>query len=160
MMKQDVYTDKGINEYLNGHFKKVITSYSYVTENIYQNPNEALIYTLDQKRGIFYANVSVFGISRHPAQMYESLSSLILFILLFLIWRQKKELTTPGRIFGIFLTYLFTLRFLYEFLKENQVAFEDNLPLNMGQWLSIPMVILGILALIFGNKIKSQGTGS
>ena len=81
-------------------------------------------------------------------QMYESLSSLILFVLLFLIWRQKKELTTPGRIFGIFLTYLFTLRFLYEFLKENQVAFEDNLPLNMGQWLSIPMAIAGIVILI------------
>lgn len=148
------FNEERVKEYLNGHFKKVITSYSYVTENIYQNPNETLTYTLDQKRGVFYANVAVFGIARHPAQMYESISSLILFFILYLVWRQKKEFTTPGRVFGIFLTYLFTLRFLYEFLKENQVAFEDNLPLNMGQWLSIPLIIAGITILIrsFNDK--------
>lgn len=47
---------------------------------------------------------------------------------------------------------LWTLRFVYEFLKENQVSFEDNLTLNMGQILSIPMVIVGIAVLIWSKR--------
>ena len=53
-----------------------------------------------------------------------------------------------GRIFGIFLIVVFGLRFFYEFLKENQVPFENKLPLNMGQWLSIPLVIIGIILIL------------
>ena len=49
---------------------------------------------------------------------------------------------------GIFLIWIFSLRFLYEYLKENQVPFEENLPLNVGQLLSIPAVLLGIYFLV------------
>ena len=48
----------------------------------------------------------------------------------------------------MFMIALWSLRFLYEFLKENQVAFEDQLKLNMGQLLSIPLFIVGVLVLI------------
>jgi phosphatidylglycerol---prolipoprotein diacylglyceryl transferase len=50
---------------------------------------------------------------------------------------------------GFFMITVFTLRFLYEFLKENQVSFERGMNLNMGQWLSIPCIILGIIALVY-----------
>ena len=148
------YDEANLREYIENYLKRTITSYSYITDNVYHNPQDAIDYSLDQKRGQFYAEINVFGIARHPAQLYESISSLILFIVLFLVWRQKKEHTVPGRIFGIFMTVLFSLRFLYEFLKENQVAFEDSLPLNMGQWLSIPMVIAGLIFLIRSFKVK------
>lgn len=111
-------------------------------------PSQELNYTIQQNRGIVTAEILVDGIPRHPAQLYESLSSFLIFIGLFLLWKRRKEETPPGLIFGIFLIVLFGLRFLYEFIKENQVDFEDQLTLNMGQILSIPMVLAGIIILI------------
>lgn len=88
-------------------------------------------------------------VPRHPAQLYESLSCIIIFILLMWIWSKKKENTPYGLMTGFFMITVFTLRFLYEFLKENQVSFENGMQLNMGQWLSIPCVVLGIIALVY-----------
>ncbi|MDH5476358.1 MAG: prolipoprotein diacylglyceryl transferase [Cyclobacteriaceae bacterium] len=152
------YDEAKVRGYIEGHFKKMITSYSYITDNIYQDPSAPVNYSLEQKRGQFIAQVKVSGVARHPAQLYESISSVLLFLILFIVWNKHKENTTPGRLFGIFLTVLFGLRFLYEFLKENQVDFEDNLPLNMGQWLSIPMIIAGIIILIrsFSSKAVQE----
>ena len=107
------------------------------------------------------AEVLVEGIPRHPAQLYESISSMLLFVFLFYLWNRKKSGTPEGLLFSIFLIILFGLRFFYEFLKENQEAFEDDIPLNMGQWLSIPLIIAGIILFFKVNaKQKSQGTGS
>jgi prolipoprotein diacylglyceryl transferase len=89
---------------------------------------------------------------RHPAQLYEAISCLILFFFLFWYWKLKKEKTPEGSLLGIFLIYIFGLRFFYEFLKEDQVAFEKDLVLNMGQWLSIPAVIAGIIVLLIANR--------
>lgn len=97
--------------------------------------------------GTYVANIQLAGIARHPAQLYEALSCIIIFIGLFLIWNLKKEKTPEGVIFGIFLIVLFGLRFLYEFLKENQVSFEDGLAFNMGQLLSIPLILAGVIIL-------------
>ncbi|MBE8721338.1 prolipoprotein diacylglyceryl transferase family protein, partial [Sphingobacterium pedocola] len=54
----------------------------------------------------------------------------------------------PGLLFGIFLVVLFAIRFIIEFFKENQEAFENDMTFNMGQVLSIPFIIVG-LYLIF-----------
>ena len=91
------------------------------------------------------------GIPRHPAMVYEALSSLCLFVFLFWLWNSKPALP-EGRLFGFFVVILFSLRFFYEFLKENQVPFEDGMILNMGQFLSIPLVIAGIFILIRSGK--------
>ncbi len=82
--------------------------------------------------------------TRHPAQLYEALSCFILCGLLFYLWNRMREKTPHGLLLGISLIWVFTLRFFYEFLKENQEAFEDSMTLNMGQILSIPAVLLGI----------------
>lgn len=92
---------------------------------------------------IFMQNLEYTQVPRHPAQLYESLSSLVLFVILFLLWKKKKAATPQGSLTGIFLIWIFSLRFFYEFLKENQVSFEENMSLNMGQILSIPAVLLG-----------------
>lgn len=109
----------------------------------------------DQQSNQVLARISILGIQRHPAQLYESVSCLLLFILLFAIWYKYKINLPEGRIFGLFLVILWTLRFFYEFLKENQVAFEDKLPINMGQILSIPLVIVGIYILVRSYKQPS-----
>ncbi len=91
-----------------------------------------------------YNNEFPVGVPRHPAQLYESLSCLTLFFILFALWNRMKERTPRGLFLGIFLIWVFGLRFFYEYLKENQVAFENTLPLNMGQILSIPAVLVGV----------------
>lgn len=108
-----------------------------------------------QKDGTLAARLSLVGISRHPAQLYECFSLLFLSILLFLIWKKHKQNLPPGMLLGIFLIVCFGLRFFYEFLKENQEAFENELPLNMGQILSIPLVIAGIFVLMYSLRKKS-----
>lgn len=87
---------------------------------------------------------------RHPTQIYEGLSYLAIFG--YLLWYYWKNDGKPrqGFIFGMFLVLLFAVRFFIEFVKEPQVAFETNMVLNMGQWLSIPFIIAG-LVIIFWN---------
>lgn len=99
------------------------------------------------------------NIPRHPAQLYEAIYCLFLFILLFTLWYKYKNTMRNGLLFGWFLIILFTLRFVDEFLKINQVAFENDLVLNMGQILSIPFVITGILILIRNAIQRKQEVG-
>jgi prolipoprotein diacylglyceryl transferase len=81
---------------------------------------------------------------RHPTQLYESGAYLLVFLLLwFLYWKTNKR-EKQGYLFGLFLVLLWSVRFLVEFIKENQVDFEETMALNMGQWLSIPFIILGL----------------
>lgn len=108
-----------------------------------------------QQDGTLAARINTLGIARHPAQLYESISCVFLFILLFMIWNKYREKLPTGRLFGIFLIVCFGLRFIYEYLKENQVAFEDKLPLNMGQILSIPLVVAGVLILAYSYRKKT-----
>lgn len=84
---------------------------------------------------------------RHPTQLYESLSVFFLFVLLFWLWKKYKSALPKGLLFGLFVTFLFTFRFLVEFMKENQVDFEDTMALNMGQILSIPLILIGLYIL-------------
>ena len=98
------------------------------------------------------AEAPLYGITRHPTQLYESTTSLLLFFLLFFIWTRYKEELPEGLLLGLFLIILFGLRFVHELFKENQVAFEDDLTFNMGQILSIPLIIAGIFILLRALK--------
>jgi phosphatidylglycerol---prolipoprotein diacylglyceryl transferase len=144
-------TDEGAaSTFLNGDVKYFM---NYYKDFVDEPGIEPLKYQLIRETsGTLAARVSTFGIARHPAQLYESISCVILFIVLFLMWRKHKENLPQGRIFGVFMIVLWSLRFAYEFLKENQVSFEDQLPLNMGQILSIPLILAGVLILIWSYK--------
>jgi prolipoprotein diacylglyceryl transferase len=100
-------------------------------------------FSATENNGQIEGSVLVWGIPRHPAQLYEAFSCGLVFILLLLIWNAKREKLREGYLLGIFLIIVFGLRIFYEQLKENQVGFEDKLSLNMGQILSIPCVLLG-----------------
>ena len=99
-----------------------------------------------------YNNEYPVGVPRHPAQLYEALSMLALFAVLLALWNRMKANTPRGLLLGIFLIWCFGLRFLYEYLKENQVAFENTLPFNMGQILSIPAVLVGIYFVVRSRR--------
>ena len=85
----------------------------------------------------------------HPTQLYEALSYLLLGIALVLIYRFRPFKVYRGFFIGTFFIGCFGMRFLIEFIKNDQVAFESGMVLNMGQWLSIPFVLLGIGFLIY-----------
>ncbi len=89
---------------------------------------------------------------RHPTQIYEALCYLLIFFALLKYYYMKDGKPKPGMIFGSFLISLFMVRFIIEFLKENQVNFESQMTLNMGQLLSIPFVIAGIVIVIMSSK--------
>jgi len=103
---------------------------------------------VEEREGQPVAVIKTYAIARHPAQLYEAISCVLLFLLLFWMWWRQKENTPPGLLFGWFMVLLWSLRFAYEFLKENQVDFESKLPLNMGQLLSIPLALVGVAILV------------
>ena len=85
---------------------------------------------------------------KHPTQIYEMLYCLITFAIIWWMYWKKKAYRRTGLIFGVFLIGIFLTRFLLEFIKEDQEAFESSLILNMGQWLSIPFIIWGVYLII------------
>ena len=92
------------------------------------------------------------GLPHHPTQIYEALSYCILGLILLWLYRTRLDRLRTGTIFGIFLIVLFGMRFLIEFIKEDQSAFEAGMVLNMGQWLSLPFILTGILLLIWSAR--------
>jgi len=91
-------------------------------------------------------------VPKHPTQIYEALSYLIAFgILTYMYWKTNAK-NKPGLLLGTFFILIFTARFLIEFIKEEQEAFEAGMALNMGQLLSIPLILLGIFLLIRAIK--------
>lgn len=97
---------------------------------------------------------------KHPTQLYEALSYTVLGIVLLALYDRKLPRLRRGTIFGIFLIVLFGMRFLIEFIKEPQEAFEESMTLDMGQWLSIPFILAGIVLLLWSiRKGKPAMTG-
>ena len=95
------------------------------------------------------------NIPRHPAQLYEAISYLMIFIIVLTIYKTKNIKLGNGFLFGLAITLIFVMRILIEFLKINQVDFEKGMSLNMGQILSIPFVLLGLYFVAF-NLLKNQ----
>lgn len=97
-------------------------------------------------------------VARHPTQVYEFLFCLCLFGLTFYLWRYKRAVLTEGFITATFIIFLFSFRFLVEFIKNSQADFERGMQLNMGQILSIPAILIGMIILITAkryNKVDS-----
>lgn len=148
-------TERDINSLINFRLKDLLTSnFQEFIEIPSHLPLDLMVTKQDD--GTYAARLRFLGIGLHPSQLYESISCVILFALLLAIWAHYKENLPPGRLLGIFLIVCFGLRFLYEFLKENQESFEDALPINMGQILSIPLFIAGIIILILSYRHKEN----
>ena len=89
---------------------------------------------------------------RHPAQLYEAIAYFLFFLIMVGVARYKKDNYGRGFYFGLCITLIFLFRFFIEFLKERQVDFENVLPIDMGQILSIPFVLLGVYFVITKRK--------
>lgn len=107
---------------------------------------------------IFVHNGEDFA--RHPAQLYEALFYLCIFGLQRFLYHKYPQRMGSGLFFGVCLSTIFIFRFLVEFIKADQVDFEQGMVLNMGQWLSIPLIILGVAFMIGGKwlcKLSDDG---
>ena len=91
-------------------------------------------------------------VPKHPTQIYESLSYFLIFAACLWAYRKRDGKLHNGRLFGWWLIALWGVRFLIEFVKEEQVDFEKGMTLDMGQWLSIPFILGGILIVLLSHK--------
>ncbi|MEN0047372.1 MAG: prolipoprotein diacylglyceryl transferase [Bacteroidota bacterium] len=98
--------------------------------------------------GVIFERVD--QIPRHPAQLYEAAVYLLIFV--FLQWLNRNHPKPNGFLFGLVLSLVFSARFFIEFFKINQVNFEEGMFLNMGQLLSIPIVLVGVITVFFKRR--------
>lgn len=94
---------------------------------------------------------------RHPGQLYEALAYACFFFVMWYFWKKHHNWVGTGFFFGLDLALIFTFRFLIEYTKEVQEAFEAALPIDMGQILSIPFIIIGVACAIGGPWLVKLG---
>jgi len=99
--------------------------------------------------------IRVDNIPRHPAMLYESFAYATIFAGFYIAYWKTAIIKFPGRLLGISFVASFTARFLIEFVKEEQVPFEQAMLLNMGQLLSIPFILIG-LGLLYRHQKEGQ----
>lgn len=96
-------------------------------------------------------------VPKHPTQLYEAAGYFLLFWLLYYLYWKTDARNYLGKIFGIFLVFLWVIRFIVEYVKESQGGFEETLGFfSTGQWLSIPFIIAGIYLWFTAKKRPYQ----
>jgi prolipoprotein diacylglyceryl transferase len=95
-------------------------------------------------------------VAKHPTQIYEALAYILSFIFLMFLYKKTNSKNRPGLLLGVFFILIFASRFFIEFIKEDQEAFEATMQLNMGQWLSVPFVLLGIFLVVRAVKLPEK----
>lgn len=105
--------------------------------------------------GVIFERVD--NLPRHPTQLYEAISYFIIFTIMIILYKKMRDRLKNGFFFGLVSVLCFTARFIIEFVKENQVGFEDGMTFNMGQLLSLPYIVVGIGFIIYGlRRTKSS----
>jgi phosphatidylglycerol:prolipoprotein diacylglycerol transferase len=155
--QRGVAVDDREEQFIRARIGNTLKSYSEVVQHIDFGPKEeTLLYEVYQKGGRYYVDIYGVGTARHTSQLYEAIACVIIMVLLFYLWREKRESLPEGFIFGLFMILLFTQRFVDEYFKMDQEAFEADMTLNMGQWLSIPMVLFGAIVMIWSIRNKKS----
>ncbi|MBV6640817.1 MAG: prolipoprotein diacylglyceryl transferase [Cyclobacteriaceae bacterium] len=139
-------------QFVESRLRQVLLGYEEVTQHIDFRKDEPLAYKFYEEGGINYLEVYGLGIVRHAAQLYEATYCVLIFLLLLWLWKEKRYKLPEGFMFGLFMTLLWSLRFVDEFFKMNQEEFEEGMVLNMGQWLSIPMALIGVAVMVWAIK--------
>ena len=106
--------------------------------------------------GIIFSRIDT--IPRHPVQLYEAFGYILLFFLLYGIWKKSSAITATRIIPGIFLAVMFTIRFLLEYTKTKQADYTWSLPITTGQALSLPFILIGIIWIIWAIRYKEKTT--
>ncbi len=149
-------TEQEIRNFFDTTVRNFLTQPLNNDTHVFAPSNQNIPLEISQRKRHYVVEAQVFGVSRHPAQLYEAIYCILIFLGLFHLWYHHRDQLPEGFMIGLFLVVLWSLRFVDEFFKINQVAFEDEIPLNMGQWLSIPFVIIGALVMIRSWRNKKN----
>lgn len=137
--------------FIENQLKRGLNSYTEIVQHIdFGGINGPLQYKIVSDQGPNdYLEIYGVGTVRHAAQLYEAAYCILIMIILLVIYQKKRNTVPEGFNFALFNILLWSLRFVDEYFKMNQEAFEEDLALNMGQWLSIPLFLAGIAVMIF-----------
>ncbi|KIM10026.1 MAG: diacylglyceryl transferase [Sulfurovum sp. FS08-3] len=102
---------------------------------------------------IIFARVDM--LPRHPTQLYEALAYVVIFAILFTLYKKQATQLKIGVMFGLYMVLTFGARFMIEFVKTQQASYTLDLALNTGQLLSIPFIILGLYMMFVYKKSSS-----
>ncbi len=146
-------------DFFETNLRNALLRYTEVVQHIDFGTGQPLAYKFYEEDGRAVAEIYGLGISRHAAQLYEAFYCLLIMLLVLWVWKTKRTSLAQGVNFGLFMAILWSLRFVDEFFKMNQEAFEEDLVLNMGQILSIPAALTGVAMMVFftlkGKKTMS-----
>ncbi len=144
--KEGVQLDLMDKNYLENQIKGTLDTYSEVRQHI-DFGSGALNYKVISGNGNDSVEIYALGKVRHAAQLYEAGYCLVLMLLLLWLWYKKRMDLPQGFNFALFMIILWSARFIDEFYKMPQEAFEENMTLNMGQILSIPLTLVGVVVM-------------
>jgi prolipoprotein diacylglyceryltransferase len=94
---------------------------------------------------------------RHPVQLYEAITYLAIFLVMLWLYRTKRA-TANGVLTGTYLALVFSARFGLEFFKTPQAAYEAGNAITVGQYLSVPFVVVGVVLLLRARYAQIGGT--
>lgn len=159
-----VIFDRGVQiteadkRFFENQLRSALLRYDRIRQHIDFGQGEPLSYKVYEEDGRNVLEIYGVGIVRHAAQLYEAGYCVLLMLLFFWTWKEKRHRLPYGFNFALFMALLWSLRFVDEFFKMNQESFEEDMVLNMGQLLSIPLALSGVVMLvwIFKNQKKTM----
>lgn len=146
------YEEADLREAVERDVKYALTRFRSSQKYLAEDTLAPLNYEVADQGDRYLITVKTFGIAKHPTQIYEAVSYFLIFLLLYFGWRKYGATIPEGLYLGIFLVSVFGMRFIWEFMKEVQVDFEESLTFNMGQALSIPLVLAGVALIVYALR--------
>ncbi|MBN7812641.1 prolipoprotein diacylglyceryl transferase [Algoriphagus sp. H41] len=146
------FSKEDLGNILERDIKYALTQFRSSKEYLAEPVESPLNFEIIEQPDSYLVTVKTFGRAKYPTQIYESLSYFVIFLILFALWAKYKSRLPDGLLLGLFLISVFGMRFVWEFWKEVQVDFEQSMQFNMGQLLSVPLVVIGVV--LVGMALK------
>lgn len=146
------FTKEDLSGILAQDIKYALTRFNSSQEYLAEPVETPLNFEIVERPSDYLVTVKTFGRVKYPTQIYEAASYFVIFLVLLGLWVKFKSRLPEGLLLGLFLISVFGMRFVWEFLKEVQVDFEQSMQFNMGQLLSIPLVLIGLVLIALALK--------
>ena len=150
-----VKSENIVKLFAESRLKNYLNRNMYDLDLFYPKP-DSLNYVIEKQDRNLVLKTMVLGYPRIPSQIFEASAYLIVFLLLLWIYFKRGTRVREGFYIGLFMILIFTARFFIEFLKANQEEFESTMALNMGQWLSIPLVLIGLVLVYLKRPLPKK----
>jgi len=146
------FTKEDLSGILAQDIKYALTRFNSSQEYLAEPVETPLNFEIVERPSDYLVTVKTFGRVKYPTQIYEAASYFVIFLVLLGLWVKFKSRLPEGLLLGLFLISVFGMRFVWEFFKEVQVDFEQSMQFNMGQLLSIPLVLIGLVLIALALK--------